>query len=109
MAATYTINFVGGPCDGQTRDITGDQLQAGAVTCKGVTYVRDPYATPTIRQPWPFAPATDVQKAAKANQSFHPAAVAAAWHKVTHALSHGAPRHIRRQQAANARLRRLAR
>lgn len=40
MASGTTVALVGGPCDGETRNITDKTLKAGKLTCRGTEYDR---------------------------------------------------------------------
>lgn len=107
VQATYEIHFQGGPCDGTSRTITRDQFAVGSIACQNVTYVYSP--TQSYGARIVYLPATKAQRDAKGARAFDPTAVAAAWRRLTHVLAVRAPHHIRRQHAANARLRRIAR
>lgn len=52
MATTITTEFVGGPCDGETQQLTVGQLRAGAVSCGGANYVIQGITPALYRATW---------------------------------------------------------
>ena len=103
MAET-TVTLVGGPCDGESRNITAATLAAGKLTCKGVLYVRS-NDFPT-EENIVFATTDAIGKAVGCKA---PAHVTTAWSRWMRALAHSGPHAHNRIQKATVRVRRIAR
>jgi hypothetical protein len=102
--ADTTVSLVGGPCDGQNRNLTAKQLATGQLTCKGTVYVRSD-AFPA-EENIVFATA-DAIKGATGSKA--PAHVTQAWTRLMRALGHSGPRAHHRIRKATVRARRIAR
>lgn len=107
MADTITIELSGGPCGGEHKKISPAKLRTHFYVCEGTTYLYD--------RPFPdgggyfFTDAAELRARTAKTRAIEPHAVASAWSRLTRALGHTGPQQLRRQQAANARLRRIAR
>lgn len=105
MATTYTVLLTGGPCDGQTKQLTANQLNTHRTYCKGELYLLQT-SLATIRHPWVFEYAKDL---ATKNQAPNPTHVTQAWTRWMRALAHTGPDAHNRIGKSTARINRIAR
>lgn len=105
MATTYKVYLVGGSCDGQTKQLTAEQLKTNRTWCGGHLYLLQS-SMATLQQPWVFQYAPDLRAKDKAPDTTH---VTHAWSRFMRALAHKGPQSHRRTLAVAARARRIAR
>lgn len=105
MATTYSVLLVGGPCNGQTKQLSDSQLRTGRTYCGGKLYLTDS-SKATISHPWVFVLSTDLHPSSSAPNPRH---VTQAWSRWMHALAHRGPESHRRTLKVAARARRIAR
>jgi hypothetical protein len=105
MAKTYDVELVGGPCDGRTVQLTGDQLSSGMTSCDGRVYT---YA-PDTHDPPIFQLAADAEKNVPVGAHLSPRASLAALGGLFRTLAHDVPAQQHRQRAAIARIRNAVR
>lgn len=105
MATTYPAILRGGPCDGETKQVTANQLRTGRTFCKGALYLSLP-TTPTKGYTATFGYAGAVSKSAVKGEVLH---VTAAWTRWMRFLSHNGPTAHNRIKKATLRIRRIAR
>lgn len=105
MADTTTVYLVGGPCDGQTKKLTGQQMMNQRTWCKGKLYSIN-YSLATNAHPVVFQYFGDMIAKDKTNDK---TPVTHAWSRWMHALGHTGPASHRRIRKSTARVRRIAR
>lgn len=105
MASTTTVELRGGPCDGQTKQLTLKQLATQKTWCGGKLYVYQS-SLATIRQPYVYELQADVTAKSKPPDT---TAVTQAWSRWMKALAHRGPDAYRRTLKATVRVRRIAR
>ena len=97
----YPVQLAGGPCDGRTLEISGDQLNAAWAVCQGALYVyRGESTNPPI-----FQLASDAAKQKPVAPSYTPTDVFVAFHSLMYTLGHRVPQGVTRIRADLQRIR----
>lgn len=110
---TVPVLLVGGPCDGEFKDVPLRVAQGGALTCQQVTYVPDPGDTnwpphaPYTLERWITAQAA--AKVASAAPAVKAKNAQGAWLRLMVTLYLYVPGQLNRQRVATAQLRRISR
>ena len=105
MATTLPVLLLGGPCNGETKYLTLEQIASDETVCQKVTYFND-VALATIRNPVVF---TTKDYQAPTQPKPPPTHVTEAWTRWMRALGHTGPLAHNRVRAATARINRIAR
>jgi hypothetical protein len=101
MADPIRIQFYGGPCNGQVKPVTVDQIRAHAVSCGGSNYVIAIGPDAQYRATWAKQAAQGEQNAAPGSH----AQFDSAWARLMRSLAFTLPENTRRVQAASQRIR----
>lgn len=88
----YPVQLVGGPCNGRTLQLSGDQLNAGWAVCDGRLYK---YAPDTF-SPYIFQLAADQAKGKPVAPSYTTGDVFSAFHDLMYTLGHRIPAGVTR-------------
>lgn len=105
MATTIRTDFIGGPCDGQTKQVSRDQLATGAVVCGGAQYVIQGVTPTRYRATWgKLAAEQSRDQTAIGHAEFN-----GAWGRLMRTLTFTVPAELKRQRAALRRIRRAVR
>jgi hypothetical protein len=101
MPDTIRTEFVGGPCDGQTKNLTTAQLRAGAVSCGGSNYIIQGVRPDLYRATW----AKQVAQEEKIAPPGGHAQFDTAWLRLMRSLAFTIPANTKRVRAASQRIR----
>jgi hypothetical protein len=105
VAQTYTVILHGGPCGGETRQLTATQLQAARVICQGEVYTPEGAVVDSKgRYVYYWQGGGDTSGATKGVTH-----ATAAWSRWMRVLAHKGPRSHNRIHKAAVRARRIAR
>lgn len=102
---TIRTDFVGGPCDGQTKQVPVSQLTTGAVECGTATYVVQGVSPTHYRAT--FEP--DTRNLGPGGPEVVAPQFDRAWSQLMHTLAFYVPAQLTRQRVALQRIRRAVR
>jgi len=102
---TIRTDFVGGPCDGQTKQVPVSEIATGTIICGGQDYTVQGVSPTRYRATWmPQALAEAKTSPLGGTPQFQ-----LAWSGLMHTLAFKVPAYLKRERVASQRIRRAVR